>query len=115
LELQAIASFPQHGLPFPAPQQDFPSLAAEVVACFPLPQSVTAFSVLAVCVAASHVSDIFAVAAGLRLVIRRGLIAMVFFDGRNRRQRDLRRHRFRERSLPPVLVICAAACDAGLG
>jgi hypothetical protein len=80
-------------------------LAAEVVACFPLPQSVTAFSVLAVCVAASHVSDIFAVAAGLRLVIRRGLIAMVFFDGRNRRQRDLRRHRFRERSLPPVLVI----------
>src|ERR1700741_608290 len=35
-------------------------------------------SILAVCVAASHVSDIFAVAAGLRLMIRPGLIAMVF-------------------------------------
>lgn len=36
------------------------------------------FSVLAVSVAASHACDIFSVAAGLRLVIRGGLIAMEF-------------------------------------
>jgi len=36
------------------------------------------FNILSVCVAASHVCDIFAAAAGLRLVIRGGLFAMVF-------------------------------------
>jgi hypothetical protein len=55
LELQAIASFPQHGLPsfasqqrlpFPAPPQEFSSFAAEVLESLPLQQFMTALASL---------------------------------------------------------------------
>ena len=113
LELQAITSFRAAWLAVPRTTAGL-SIGGRGGRCvFAVAAIRDCISILAVGVAASHVSDIFAVAAGLRLMIRPGLIAMVFSMVATA-PAGFAAAPFSGEVVAAGACDCAAACDAGL-